>query len=103
MRLPRGELEVSRRMVTRGSPLPANLGGDFDVFFFSLMPATFLVTLGFFVVFAAAKAEDGIRTFGRVLAIWIFIVALVPPSAGAYVTISGLCPIESVLQKAQGG
>ena len=41
-------------------------------FFFSFMPATLLVTIGYFVLFASSKSDDGIRTFGRVLAIWIF-------------------------------
>ena len=44
-------------------------------FLFSLLPATFWVVIGYFVLFSSAKAGDGIRTFGRVLAIWIFVIA----------------------------
>ena len=69
-------------------------------FFFSLIPATFLVTIGYFVLFASSKAAAaGIKAFGLVLAIWIFLIALVPPIAGAYITLSGQCPIEQVLKQ----
>lgn len=69
-------------------------------FIFSLIPATFLVTIGYLVLFASLKtAAAGIKTFGRVLAIWIFLIALVPPIAGAYITLSEQCPIEQVLKE----
>jgi hypothetical protein len=67
-------------------------------FFFSLIPATVLVTIGYFVLFASAKSEASIKTFGLTLAIWIFVIALLPPIAGAYVTLSGQCPIEQVMK-----
>jgi hypothetical protein len=70
-------------------------------FFFSLMPATIFVTIGYFVLFASSKAENGVKAFGRILAIWIFVIALFPPIAGAYVTLSGLCPIEQILEEFQ--
>ena len=68
-------------------------------FFFSLIPATFFVTLGFFVLFASHKAVGGIKVFGIVLAIWIFLIALFPPIAGAYVTLSGQCPMEQMMKE----
>jgi hypothetical protein len=61
-------------------------------FFVSFLPATFLVVVGYFVLFSSSKADDGIRTFGRVLAIWIFVIAAFMPIAGAYATLAGLCP-----------
>lgn len=67
-------------------------------FFFSLIPATVLVTIGYFVLFASSKSEAGIKTFGLILAIWIFVIALFPPIAGAYITLSGQCPIEQVMK-----
>ncbi len=67
-------------------------------FFFSLMPATICVTIGYFVLFAASKAEGGIKTFGWILAIWLFVIAAVIPIAGAYVTLAGLCPMEDILR-----
>jgi hypothetical protein len=61
-------------------------------FFFSFMPATFLVTIGYFVLFSSAWAREGVRTFGRILAIWFFVIAAFVPIAGAYATLAGLCP-----------
>jgi hypothetical protein len=62
-------------------------------FFFSLIPATILVVIGYFVLYTSARADGRIGAFGRVLAVWIFVIAMFPPMAGAYVTLSGLCPI----------
>jgi hypothetical protein len=67
-------------------------------FFFSLMPATICVTIGYFVLFAASTADGGIKTFGWVLAIWLFVIAAFIPLAGAYVTLAGLCPMEDILR-----
>jgi hypothetical protein len=66
-------------------------------FFLSLIPATFFVTIGYFVLFASSKAAGGIKAFGLVLAIWIFVIALFPPIAGAFLTLSGQCPIEQMI------
>ncbi len=62
-------------------------------FFVSLIPATVWVIIGFFVLFASTKAEGGLRKFGQVLAIWVFVIASFFPIAGAYMTISGMCPM----------
>jgi hypothetical protein len=67
-------------------------------FFFSLIPATILVVIGYFVLFSSRKAEGGVRLFGQVLAVWVFVIALFPPTAGAYVTLAGLCPMTEFLQ-----
>jgi hypothetical protein len=61
-------------------------------FFFS--PATICLTIGYFVLFAASKAD----VFGWVLAIWLFVIAAFIPIAGAYVTLAGLCPMEYILR-----
>ena len=66
-------------------------------FFISLIPATFWVVVGYFVLFSSTKAEGGISKFGRILAVWIFIIASFFPLMGAYVTLSGLCPIGDIL------
>jgi hypothetical protein len=60
-------------------------------FFFSFMPATFWAVIGYFVLFSSTKAEGGVRTLGRVLAIWAFVIAGFIVLAGAYVTLSGMC------------
>lgn len=67
-------------------------------FFFSFLPATFWAVVGYFVLFSSAKADGGIRTFGRILAFWIFVIAAFIPIAGAYVTFAGLCPIADMLK-----
>ncbi len=67
-------------------------------FFFSLIPATMFVTIGYFVLFSSGKTEGGVSKFGQILAIWIFVIALLPPLAGAYMTLAGLCPIEQMMQ-----
>ena len=67
-------------------------------FFFSLIPATVFITLGYFVLFSSKKTEGSVRKFGQILSIWIFIVALSFPTMGAYVTQSGLCPISAIMQ-----
>ncbi len=66
-------------------------------FFFSLIPATIFVTIGYFVLFSSNKTDGGVRRFGQILAIWIFVIALLPPIAGAYASLSGLCPIEQMM------
>ena len=67
-------------------------------FFISLIPATVWVILGYFVLFSSAKANSGIRIFGQVLAIWIFVIAAAIVIAAAYVTAAGLCPIGDMLR-----
>lgn len=69
-------------------------------FFFSLVPATAWLVIGYFVLFSSAKAEGGIATFGRILAIWTFVIAACIPIVGAYVALAGLCPIEDMLKAA---
>ncbi len=67
-------------------------------FFFSLIPATVWAVIGFFVLYVSTKAEGGLRKFGRVLAIWAFVIAALFPLAGAYVTLAGLCPLETMIE-----
>ena len=66
-------------------------------FFFSFVPATFWVAVGYFVLFSSTKAQGGVRTFGRILAIWTFIIAAVLPMVGAYVTLAGLYSIVVIM------
>jgi len=67
-------------------------------FFVSLLPATVWLIIGYFVLFAASRSERGMRTFGQILAIWIFFIAAFIPVAAAYVTLAGLCPIEDMIR-----
>lgn len=68
-------------------------------FIISLIPATFWVTVGFIVYFLSTKSEGNLQKFGRVLAIWIFVIAAFIPLMGAYATLSGLCPIGEMMRQ----
>jgi len=68
-------------------------------FFFSLFPATIWLVIGFFVLFASTRTEGGLKKFGKALAIWVFVIAAFFPLCGAYVTLSGLCPIEAMMDQ----
>ena len=67
-------------------------------FFFSFVPATFWAIVGYFVLFSSRKAEGNVKTLGQVLAVWTFVLAVMIPIVGAYVTIAGLCPIDTILE-----
>jgi hypothetical protein len=70
-------------------------------FFFSLLPATAWLVIGFFVLFVSTRAEGGLRTFGRILGVWALLIALMFPMMGAYVTVSDACPMEAMMENAQ--
>jgi hypothetical protein len=72
-------------------------------FFLSLIPATIWVVVGYFILFSSTKTEGSVQLFGRILAIWVFVIAAFFPVIGAYVTLSGLCPIEAMIQTMQSG
>jgi len=66
-------------------------------FLFSIVPATFWAILAYLVLYASTKLDGPARTLGQGLAIWAFIIAAFIPMAGAYVTLSDLCPIEAMV------
>lgn len=68
-------------------------------FFFSLIPATVIAVIGYFVLYASARSDGRIRTVGRVLAVWIFVLATFPPVAGAYATMTGECPLAETMHQ----
>jgi len=53
-------------------------------FFFSIIPATVWVIIGFSLLLASTKAKGRLRTLGRALAIWSFIIAALFPLIGAF-------------------
>ena len=65
----------------------------------SLIPATIFAVIGYFVLFSSTKAEGGVHTLGRALAIWIFVLASFFPIMGAYATLSGQCPMERMMEQ----
>ena len=68
-------------------------------FFFSLIPATFWLVIVFFVLFASTRAKGGLQTFGKILAIWTIIIAALFPLGGAYVTVTGACPMQALMEQ----
>lgn len=67
-------------------------------FFFSFIPATFWVVVGYFVLFSSSKTEGGVQVFGRVLAVWVFIIAAFFLVAGAYMTFAGFSPHAEMMR-----
>lgn len=67
-------------------------------FLFSIVPATLAIVLGYFILFSSTKTQGAVKTFGRVLAIWIFILAAVFPAAGAYATYAGLPSMAEMMR-----
>ena len=67
-------------------------------FSFSLIPATLSVVLGYFILFASTKAQGAVKTFGQILAVWVFILAAALPVAGAYATYAGVPPIGAMMR-----
>ncbi len=68
-------------------------------FFISILPATFWAVVGYLVLFLSMKADGVIKKLGQILAIWAFVIAVMLPIAGAYMTLAGLCPIDMMFQQ----
>jgi len=62
-------------------------------FFFSLIPATFWLVIGYAVLFMSSKADGQVQKLGRVVAVWVFVIAALFPIMGLVVTLGDLCPI----------
>jgi hypothetical protein len=45
------------------------------LYFLALIPATALTIAGYFVLYLSARAEGGLRTFGKYLGFWAFTLA----------------------------
>ena len=65
--------------------------------FFSLIPATIWLVIGYFVLFSTTKASGSVQTFGRGLAIWAIVISACFVVAGAYITLTGLCSMEAFM------
>jgi hypothetical protein len=49
-------------------------------------------------MFSSTKADGRTRTFGRLLAIWVFVIAAFIPLMAAYVTLNDLCPLTALFE-----
>jgi hypothetical protein len=72
-------------------------------FFFSLIPATLAVVLGYFILFSSTKAQGGVKTLGQLLAAWVLILAAFLPLAGAYATYAGVPSIGEMMRSMHSG
>lgn len=72
-------------------------------FFFSLIPATIWIVLGYFLLFASARAQGPMQTFGRVLTIWVFTIAALFPLMGAYATFADLGSMADMMRSMHAG
>jgi hypothetical protein len=72
-------------------------------FFFSLIPATIWVALGYFILFSSTRTQGAVQKFGYILAVWVFMIAAFFPLMGAYVTLADLCPLESMIRSMHPG
>lgn len=68
-------------------------------FIFSLLPATVLAILAYVVLYCATRSEGRVSIFGKVLAVWVFLLALLLPLTGAYISIAGFPPLERHFQE----
>lgn len=68
-------------------------------FIISLLPATFWVIVGYFVLFSTSKTEStGIKVFGQILALWLFFISAAIVIAAGYMTLAGLCRFGDMLK-----
>ena len=66
-------------------------------FVISFFPATFWAVIGYFVFFSSTRAEGAVKTLGQMLAIWVFVIVGFILIGGAYLTISGMCPLGDLM------
>lgn len=68
----------------------------------SLLPFTIFAVLGYVVLYCAIRSESGVQAFGKILSAWLFILALLFPLSGAYLSITGFSPFEEHFQQMHG-
>ena len=66
---------------------------------FSLLPATLFVVMAYIVFYCTLRIEGGMKTFGQVLTVWLFILAIILPLSGAYLSISGYSPMQDHMRQ----
>lgn len=60
------------------------------IFLISLLPATILAVIGYFVLFASARAEGGLNRFGRYLGGWLILLAGLSALSGLLASTFGI-------------
>lgn len=71
---------------------------------FTIIPATLLLTISFFVLFTLRKIEtQGLKAFGYCLAVLLWIAAAMIFSVGVYTVYSGRHPMMYMMQEMMKG
>jgi hypothetical protein len=65
----------------------------------ALMSLTLIAVLAFFVLFAAQKADGLIRTLGRVLGVWLLILAVLAAAAAVTAPMMGGRPFGMAMPR----
>ena len=60
------------------------------IFLFSLIPATALVVVGYFVIYTATRGEGGLKRFGKYLGVWLLFLAGVSILGGLFASTLGI-------------
>lgn len=69
---------------------------------FSIIPATMLLTVSFFVMFGLLKTENQkLKTFGRAVTMLLWICAAVILISGLYLTVTGHHPFIPTISRSQ--
>ncbi|MDD4980191.1 MAG: hypothetical protein PHC54_02810 [Candidatus Omnitrophica bacterium] len=67
---------------------------------FTFIPATLLLTLSFFVLYALRKTDtQGLKSFGYIIAALLWLSALLVFSAGIYTLATGRRPMKCMMQE----
>jgi hypothetical protein len=70
---------------------------------FTIIPATLLLTISFFVLFLLRKIEtEGLKAFGYVITTLLWVGAVLVLSAGVYIISTGRHPMMEMMQQMHG-
>jgi hypothetical protein len=71
---------------------------------FTIIPATLLLTISFFVLFSLRKIEtEGLKAFGYVITTLLWVGAALVFSAGVYIISTGRHPMMGMMQQMMQG
>ena len=72
--------------------------------FFGIIPVSILLTISYFVLFVNRKAETaGLRAFGRMVAVLLWIAATLIFIAAGYIVATGHHPMEPLIREMMQG
>jgi len=67
---------------------------------FAIIPASLLLTVSFFVLFTISKEKsEGLKAFGYIVAVLLWVATAIVVSAGIYMIITGKHPMMQMMQQ----